>query len=290
MKLKRMLCMAVAAVITGCGVGVDDGASPDEKVEVVSREDAITANGWATSTGGKVDLGSDSDRTCFLQGLSGEVRGTRSNRAGGRVFRENGHWYLRAYHGTGSGVKAQATCIPHVYGRMELSWTGDSGNGVFFSENRSWLPRGTTDILTKCFFTEVMADVGFTGTGHYVQLGRQRIYGIYAYGEPYDTWSIGGNLGNSGDADSGGNTAAVCVKLINTHTPYSWQLSGAGGQSGNWFTASDTVCGIQKLTGKFADDSNGGINDGVWLSNVNGWWRAFSSGSKRIEGECHSNY
>lgn len=287
MKLTKMLCTAVAAVVTGCGVGVDEGALPDEKPAVASQEEAVTVNGWATSVGGKVDLGTDHDRTCFLQGLSGEIRGTRSNRAGGRVFREGGHWFLKAYKGTGSGVKAQATCIPHVYGRRELSWSGDSGNGVFYSENRSWLPEGTTDVLTKCFFTEVMADVGFTGTGHYAEVERQR---IYWNGREFDSWAIGGNLGNSGDAESGGNTAAVCVKLINTVTPFSWQVYGAGGESTNWLPVSDTVCGLQRLTGKFSDDSTGGINDGVWLKNVNGWWRGFSSGGKRMEGECHQNY
>lgn len=286
MKADLLLCTALAVVMTGCGVGVEDDTQPDEgATEVAAQRDAITANSYATAISGfpAMDLGPESERTCFLQGLSGEVRGVKNGpRAGGRVYRSNGRWWLRAYAGSGSGVKAHAACIDHVFGRQYLSWPGNQGNGSSYSEEKRWLVEGASDIFTKCFLTEVMVDVGLLGSGSYVRLQRER---IYWGGSSWDSWTIGGNFTRNSDNTAGGTAAAVCVKIWNDIYPYSRTASGSAVLA----PTSKRACSITRLSGSFAYNNNGGLNDGVRLF-INGPnWNVFSSGGKGIQGECYEN-
>jgi hypothetical protein len=284
--MKRILWMAVAVLTGGCELDMSDVDA--ETTEAAVQHEALVTNGYASwSSSTPLSLGSDSDRTCFLQGVTGELKAERDGpRAGAQVYRSGGKWWLKTAKGSGSGVMGHATCVPYVVGRKFLSWAGNTGNGSHYSENKNWLGQASVTALTKCFLTEIEVTTGFESSASFVKLQREH---IYWNGSDWDSWTIGGNLTREPDNDAGGRAEAVCLEVINDTGYYSWTSGGNGATSSGFAPTSTHACGITQLTGKFASDAFGGINDGVRIFPQDGQWRAFASGGKRISGECYSN-
>lgn len=286
--MNRFISMAVVATLAGCGPGGDEG---DGANTTDSQRASIASMGYASwgtpgNTGSPLDLGPDNDRTCFLQGVTGDLQGAQYGTPGSaRVFQNNGRWWLQTKAGNGSGVMGHATCIPTTTGRKYLSWPGNTGSGTSYTENKRWLPQDGVSAITQCFLTEVSATVGFASTDSFVALQRET---IWWGGTGFETWTIRGYMLRQQDNSAGGTAKAVCLELWNTIGDYSWQSSSSssGAITGALAPTSTHTCSITKLVGNFASDPQG-WDDGVRLFIDNGNWKAFSSTGKRIEGSCY---
>lgn len=269
----------------------DDGTGPEyapdrgESLTAAGDPMAISGSGywsWGTSGnyGAPLDLGTSTSRTCFLQGVTGELNGQwQGARAESRVYMSGGRWWLRTRAGIGSGVMGHATCINTSANRRFLVWTGDNAEGP---HNR-WLKKNQVNADTQCFLSEVHGTDGWKSSSSFVRVRRQTIYGD---GAPYSSWVIGGNLLWEQDNTAGGGATAVCVDVPQQNIgSYSWQSYQSAGATAYVTPEAGGVCGIQILSGNFGYAPLGWWS-GVRLFPSNSWWRVFSAGGKRIAGEC----
>lgn len=261
---------------------IDDGYDIDIDIDLEAELDplAIGAQGYASwgtpgNNGAPLDLGLSDGRTCFLQGVSGQLRAPQwapfATQASVSVFQKDGHWWLRTKAGDGAGAMGQATCIPTDTNQRTFSWQGNSFN----SQNAKSIAAG---LFTRCFLTSVSGTTGWGSPNSHTRLWKQG-----------GNWWLGGNLIKHQDGTSGGGSAAVCVDIWQTSGTYSWQAgNNHPGATATLTTQADVVCSIHQLIGNFAHDSTGWL-DGARLFPQFGFWKAFSSNGKGIRGECINN-
>ncbi len=274
----------------------DDGDPDDVDVDVDHDYDidldfesevdpmGIAAQGYASwgtpgNNGAPLDLGPSNGRTCFLQGVSGQLRAPQwaASNAQARVsvYKSGGHWWLETQAGDGSGAMGYATCIPTDYNQRSFSWLGNTGNGAFADQNARSISAGP---FTRCFLTSVWGTTGWGSASSYTKLWEQG-----------GRWWLGGNLIKQQDSTSGGGSAAVCVDIWQTSSDYGWQTSNNNsGAVAQLTPEDDAVCSVHRLVGNFAHDSTG-WSDGARLFPQTGWWKVFSSNGKGIFGECIYN-
>lgn len=284
---------ALALAITGCvdPLPESDTAEAWEEEPVAEGQSAITALGYASHQSSAsafpinvpVDLGPDNNRTCFLQGITGQFgHYLPAPAASARVFREGGHWWLQTTAGNGSGLKGFATCIPVTTNRHTLGWAGNTTQ----YPGKRWLGKDKVTDDTRCFLTEVYATTGFTAPGAYLSLKRETVTWS---SETFSTWTLGGNLVLEADGDAGGRANAVCVDMPATVTPYTHvSPAKSNGTSITLAPIASKVCSVTGLKGNFAG-AVAGINDGAKLFRSGDDWKAFSSWAKEIKGNCYGD-
>lgn len=291
---KLGFALALAFAATACVAPAHESNGSDEAAEgpVAEASSALTALGYFTHQSSAaalpinlpIDLGPSSDRTCFLQGITGEFAGAQfGTPAQARVFVSNGRWLFQTSAGNGSGVKGFATCIPVTTNRRFLGWPGNTSDG----ENKRFLSKDSMTSVTQCFLTEVAATTGFQSFNAGVSLRGEM---IAMQGTTFGTWTLGGHLVLQQDGSAGGRATAVCLDLFGTVSPYSHESpEGSSGTEVTLAPLADEVCSVQRLVGHFAGDVFG-INDGAKLFREDGNWKAFSSFGKRIRGNCYGNF
>jgi hypothetical protein len=280
---------------TGC-------LEPLEDVAISDTEQSITAMGyWGWSTTNNhvnnfIDLGGDYDRTCFLQGITGQLvqadptEAYQKREASVRVYNTNGgRWWLRLKSGSGTGVMAYATCIPEVKNRRTLRWTGNTGKPDNNFDPFIWTHRSAT---TQCFLTALWGTVGWTSPNSHVELVKT----THDFGDgPIPIWRLTGDLVKWGGwGNSGGGAEAVCVDFAPQSTAaYGLQVSNGGGATAPLVPESESMCAIHKVAGDWS--SWFGWNAGATLvpDSVSGscgpngcYWNVFSSYARGIYGEC----
>jgi len=249
---------------------------------------------WGTpgNNGQRLYLGSASNRTCFLQGITGELESAQNSasaRAGVYIDNSNNQWYIETKAGVpefwgegGDGVMAHATCIPNTTNRQFISWVGNSSSGsntlYAFAEDHG---------NTRCFLSAVSGTTGWASGSAWAGLrpGTRD-------GEP--TWELGGNLIEEADGSSGGGAAAVCVDISFQSTgSYSWQASSTASAGQLTSSTVGQTCAIHSLTGNFAANTYG-WSDGVRIfpssSSSGDRWYLFGTLSKKVTGECYKNF
>src|SRR5262245_55252927 len=200
MRASTALCAAACVHAMAC-LEIEEDVVSEGALGTTNQEIAAMRY-WSVSsgsTGGNwadVDLGPDYDRTCFLQGITGQLLGDHYDPLGGSasvsVFQSNGRWRLMADGGTGANeITGYATCIAATSNRRSLYWFDDISDG-HIERNPN----------TQCFLTEVSATVGFTSPNAFVHLYRDGNW-----------WTLTGNLAGWGHA---GSARAVCVDLTQT--------------------------------------------------------------------------
>ena len=270
---------------------------PMDELDLKAENDPSELNplgywSWGTpgNNGGRYYLGSAANRTCFLQGVTGELQSAAnasSARAGVYIDGNTNQWYIETRAGTpefwgdgGSGVMAHVTCIPNTSNRQIISWVGNSQNGsntlYSFAEDHG---------NTRCFMTAVSGTVGWASANSYARLRRGT-----RNGQP--TWELGGNLLTEIDGDSGGGAAAVCVDVnFQVTGTYSWN-SSTQNSTQLTSTTSGVTCAVHRLSGNFAANPYG-WNDGTRIYPVSyssgDRWHVSATTSKRIAGECYQN-
>jgi len=117
MRVHHLLLAGATLVASGaCVDGVDDTGSDQQAEELLSDQVWEWHQGW-----NPVDLGTATNRTCYLQGIAGDFD---SDQEMVEVYIAGGRWYLG---GTShrSGVYAAARCV-NKPSTAEVSWTQGS--------------------------------------------------------------------------------------------------------------------------------------------------------------------
>ncbi len=273
-----------------------DGEGPGGFRAPIDPMSASTTGYWSWGTPGNVgprlSLGSDGTKTCFLQGVTGELSSKRYGLpARASVYRENGQWWVETDAGLpeiwgygGSGVMAHVACIPYVSNRRELHWSGQNVDNEYGDAIAYLDDTGTT----RCFMTEVRGTNGWFQPTSHVELEHK----MMAYGGSglFLGWQLDGVLTPSAGA-AGGSASAVCVDIPNQQV-IDYSLSSGDTVSGvRAAPKPGTVCAVHRLEGRFGNNDEYGWDDGArvypssWFGNDN--WNVIGTSSKSISGECY---
>jgi hypothetical protein len=158
-------------LVTGCAIDggdADDGVDGESLNEVTSELNlGRWYSAWGTTSGADHDVGVDSDWTCFLAGVAGNLNAGWGWDDGGspsiaRLFISGGEWKLSARGGRdvgdvviGNPVNAHAVCISTAADRTFYS---DGGPGHFLNQKKYLEP---VQSGRQCFLTEVS---GYSGS------------------------------------------------------------------------------------------------------------------------------
>jgi len=283
--IRVAMLFGVAASVLACGAAPSEGAAEAEaEAELGTTSAAMSSLGywsWGTpgNNGSPLDLGSDVNRTCMLQGVTGALTGPTYGTPGSvRVYRSGGRWWLRTKAGDGPGVMGHATCIPTANNRHAFTWYGNTYINNVSAENA--VTYTSTSPSTECFLTELESTLGFERDFPHVTLTKSVVNGVAV-------WKLGGSLQYEPDGTAGGRATATCVDMFQSVTPFAFQnTSSLTTTSPPIAPVSGTTCGLTKLRGMFYW---GHWEDGARIFPENGSWKAFANGSERIEGRCYSN-
>lgn len=199
--MKRLGSIFGGVVAASCLAGcmTDDAVEPTNETT-----QAITDWMYAWYSGTDVDLGSDADKTCFLVGVKGSLRGWTSwssseyTTAKAGVYSINGHWRIRTDPGSGPGVAAKVGCIPNVGNRVFVGGSPTSTGYVDDTPSR------------QCFLTAVSGH----GHGWTALLPEQpnNPPGVAVWSDGAK-WRILANLIEHSNGDYSGGATAVCVDV-----------------------------------------------------------------------------
>jgi hypothetical protein len=252
--MSKLTCISAVLVVSGLLAGCDPATSPGQMGE--SPADALpqgadtgsgtaeqglsvisqgswSGTGW--NSGPVVDLGSASDRVCFLNKMTGDFGNASNTIITSTLF---GRWFVGG-NATWPGVGAHARCVSvpgaSSYGQ-EYSWVqGNPAVNLGTAAGR------------VCFLTEMQ---GLFGGG----------------GEHVETYVSAGNwyLGG-GSMQWGVGAKARCISVPSYSGTYSW-YQGMGPVR---MDSSDTTraCVLTRVTGRF-----GGVGESVEIYSSGGAW------------------
>jgi len=168
---KLGLVTSFAASLTGC-VGTDEPAPGDEPVGEVTA--AFSANwnySWGSASPSSADIGTATNRTCFLTGITGEFEPipSASASAGVRVNSNTGDWEIFVSPQRGAlGTYARCANVPSV----------EYSGSVTFGSSAIDVDLGPATSTRRCFLASLTNYVywdgndvgwwGFTHSGNWV--------------------------------------------------------------------------------------------------------------------------
>jgi len=271
----------------------DDDLDPTRGLDGLKLEEvepleigAISLWSWGTpgNNGAKLNMGSASDRTCFLLGVTGDLEGQwKGAVAGVYVKIENNQWKLYTRAGVGTGVMGHAACIPTTFNRTFVTWGGNSENS---GANTKVYPTNGPRGFSQCFLSSVSGTDGWKSSSSWAGLRKQS---IWENGEMVPKWTLGGNLLWEQDNTAGGSAQAVCVDIWQSITGWSWiPWSGSPPVTGDLGTSTNRVCSLHRIGGNLAAAPDGWL-DGLRIFLQGGNWKVISQSGKYGYGECLNN-
>jgi hypothetical protein len=237
-------------MLAGC---VDDAALEVE-TEVVSQELA----GWSiyglvcTSGSCGADLGTSTNRTCFLGGVTGHLNGSAEQYDYSLVtVSRYGGTYTLGILANGAGpVGATAVCINTSLNRID-------NNIIWHSYDPPVTITGGT-AARRCFLSQVAVADGMGTTFDHVAVTKDAAN---------NNWYLGGYQHDDAFADA----KVVCVDVPELVTQQS-QVQGAGSTS---YVLGDntTACGLQRIGGVFtSNNTDEGVNIKFMGGAVQQWY------------------
>jgi hypothetical protein len=266
--LSLSLVSLLSIAVVGC-VGdpelQGDEVEPADVADTAEVEQRVSAFGiWGygcTSGFCNYDLGTLTDRTCFLGGLSGDLRGGYA-----LVTRLNGRFRLELRGGTGKTVGATAICISGNTNLVTASWSA----GLAAKEIK-----GVVTSQRRCFLSGVFngySTHGFDNTGDYA----------YVWKDSVGKWWLGGNIAGNPDTSA----YATCVDIPSGQGVWGIVAPTVGTASFNMaYNSGNIACGITKIGGPLT----GAGAEGVTVNYNAGtrYWTFTASNSKMGEAICY---
>lgn len=175
---KLSLATIFAASLTGC-VDADEQASGDEPLgEITAAFSANWTYSWGSTNPSSADIGTATNRTCFLTGITGEFEPFYSPfsaipsvpaSAGVRVNPDTGHWEIF--------VSPQSGALG-VYARCVNVTSTEYWASITYGSSANELDLGPATSARRCFLASLTNNVyrdgngvgwwGFVNTGHWV--------------------------------------------------------------------------------------------------------------------------
>ncbi|WP_437589292.1 hypothetical protein [Sorangium sp. So ce1000] len=248
--LGPVLALLVAPLALGCvsEVGHEDEGALDEPVGEAQAAVGWWSYGWGCSGSCELNLGSDTDRTCFLSGVWGKLGA--SSQASVRVTRSGGQWTLYVDSASGQNLGANAVCVNTVENRTgQYTWTWGPGDGLPTS-----MGFGTSS--RRCFLTQVTSNGAFKYNNWITDYAR-------VLKDVSGEWFLEGASTTGVDTPVTATVKAICVDVPQNYGAWQWI---AGNNHRIDPLANDSiggvVCGMTGLGGPFTSNS---WTDGVWL-------------------------
>lgn len=257
--------LAFAGCISEEGEGeLLEGEGADE-VETSSTEQAVSWTALNTySCNSDLDcqfnLGSSSDRTCFLAGIRGRLAAGITGYPAGANIVDNGSWGYNLYIKNPSydDITVTTICIGNHSNKATASWNGGAATQI---------PAGPNS-TRRCFLS-----------------------GIYNYNSTaFSTWSTNTKVWRDGNVHflggtmpSGSNVSvrAVCVDVATNQGEYAYGNGTNSSYSGNLTynpATGGVACGLTGIGGKFTTVNPGsgvmiGYNSGTryWNWSMSPW-------------------
>ncbi|WP_223635976.1 hypothetical protein [Corallococcus sp. EGB] len=233
-------------------------SSAPEDASLATSEQAVSLGGtywWGTTANGLVStsIGTVTNRTCFLRGVQGNLKGTSWASAG--VFQYGNDWEIFVHHNNSKALSVGVQCINTAANRTPvMSW--------FDGQAATLL--GAVTASRRCFLMEVTAAGGFAANSDYARV----------WNDGYN-WYLGGNLGAAGGA------YAACVDVP---TEVAGGLKTAGNPGTFTYSLAYDPGGVAcLLTGVGGNFSTSDFNDGVSIdynSGIRTWEMTVSNGKR----------
>jgi hypothetical protein len=263
--MKRLATACIIFSLSGC-ISADDTEAPT--TDTTEQAVSWTSLAWhsCSSLSCRVNLGSSSDRTCFLAGISGMLAsGTSSYPAGANIV-DNGAWGYNLYilNPNYENIGVMSVCIANTANRVTASWQA----GTYATQIAPG-PNSTR----RCFLSGIYSrnSIGF---GSFSSSTLVWADGNYHY------------LGGSLPAGANDTAFATCVDIANdvgdyaygngTGTPFFGNLNYNSAPGG-------VACGLTGIGGQFTTRSEPGVivnYDGssrYWNLSVAPWTGAWAS-------------
>jgi hypothetical protein len=195
-----------------------------------------------------INLGTTSNRACFLAGIGGRLAMMQSVRHGARVYTSGGNWQLDLRTSGSAWIHAQTLCV-----------TPNSGTSLNLTGEVNWSsgnPSTTVAAATsnrRCFLTRIDAAPGFNGTAFDQSTDKVTVL------PSGSNWVLGGQTTH-------GKIEAT-ARCIDVATPLSTHHGVAG--SGNNLFPMEVIpngvgaCALQGIQAGLLATNN--INDGVLM-------------------------
>jgi hypothetical protein len=255
--------VAATLACAGCVVAEeseDDPRDDDEGGVIITERlgeaaaplTSIHTSGTFSTHGAVVNLGSDSDRTCFLRGVTGALLGWNGytyaeSRA--RVYRSGGNWYAEAMEGYGTGVKTHYMCITNVANRISVN------KPLYWNTTALTIANSATG-NRKCFISGLRAYEGFTNALAYAEVIPNGSGGYVVDGAMVE------QTGQVYPNNNGGSVDVTCVDVPSTY--YEWKTQTSGTYQIN--NLAGVACGVERIRGQFSGAPSGGLLEGVYTN------------------------
>jgi hypothetical protein len=260
------LSALISMPIVACGgeKGADETTSKTDQ--------AFTANwayAWGTTEVSSTEIGTATGRTCFLTGVTGNLRpdgnypygsGTYSPAGAGVRVNAQGNYEIYVAPGrSGSPVEAFARCANPASVTPEVSWQAGQG-WVWLAGVKA----GRTCALTSV--TNVMqcddngvCYWGFAADSDAVQVTSD-VYNWYLTGHAGD-----GSLNYNGTM----HATARCFDMNENDGSWEWIVGDGGSLFEPLSNSPGATCSLTGLAGNF---QNNDYNDGVYITQPGGWF------------------
>ncbi|MBX3213072.1 MAG: hypothetical protein KF850_13635 [Labilithrix sp.] len=284
--MKSSLVLTKAAVVTSLALCIPACAAPTEgddapeDTNLGSSADELSilgTVGWGGTT--PLNIGSASNRTCFLTGVHGELWGTdnygNNDEASVKVFISGGSWFIQADPGNGAGIIGHATCIP-TSAAVNATRTFHGVSALKPNVSETFHTRGPNE---QCFITELAGTSGWAAWN--TSAARTTRTTRWIGGVLTPVWL---NTLNVGDQAHPGKVYArmstVCFDLAVNATHHG-QLTGATANT----SLPNAACGLTGVAGNFRDAP---LSTGVEVfPNSSGTWTMTASPGETIWIDCH---
>jgi hypothetical protein len=258
--------IVMAAGFAAAGCAVEDGSDVGPVGEAAQEVSSFGIWSWGCASAPcSLDLGTATNRTCFLAGVWGNLQhaGTYSQVDVVRAPNITGQlrWGLQVVANS-QPLGGTAVCIPGA-----VAATGTWANGA------AEVNLGAGNASRRCFLSSVRNTNGFTAASDFV---RVRKVGT--------SWFVGGNQ----QPGRGVVASAVCVDVPSATGDF-----GLVAGEGSSFldrpvvdnNPSGWACGLRLIGGHFTANNYG---DGVWLGYNNGisQWQASAVNGKSLTAYC----
>jgi hypothetical protein len=233
----------LALVALGC-VGSPDADAATESVGASSEAfSGYWGYSYGTTGNAVIDIGSSTDRTCFLTGVTARP----STNAEVSILPDGSQdWVLTVdpnYQGMGG---AFASCVGSAAGRTPVVyWAGGPAKNL-----------GAVTASRRCFLTAVRMELGFNQDGDYVRI----FTGLDANG--VNSWWLGGVQSSQ---DSYVSAGAVCIDVSGDDGSWVYQAGDIGTTTIPLaYNPGGVDCFLTGIGGRFV---TGNWNDGVFITN-----------------------
>jgi hypothetical protein len=269
------LVTILAASLTGCAV-TDEPVPGDEPVGEVTA--AFSANwnySWGSASPSSADIGTATNRTCFLTGIAGEFEPFYSPfsaipsvpaSAGVRVNPNTGNWeiFVSPQHGA-LGVYARCVNVPSTE-----YWTS-----VTYGSGTNVLDLGPATATRRCFLESLTNNVyrdsngvgwwGFTETGHWVSADNPYSgdhVRIVAKVAPDFTshWYL---TADTPPSQSWVQAYARCFDISEDDGPWLWIAGDPGTRQDPLTNVGGATCGLTGVGGRLTASD---YNDGAYIT------------------------